>query len=138
MSFSLQVASGDFVMVGSQLGIVYGVNKLKQDLALWFIERYGIDKSHPTMGSYFEYYIGGMINSTTQSLIYNEAMRILNNYQSVQGQAFAQSPQLFSLSELLYSIQSVNVTLAYDAVTAAVSVTNAEQQTTTVTTTTTA
>lgn len=133
MSFSLQVGSGDLVLSGSQMGIVYGAGKLKQDLQLWMAERYGIDKSHPTMGSYFEYYIGGVINSATQAMVYNEAMRILQNYQNVQGQAFSQSPQLFSLSELLYAINAVNVTLSYDTVTVAVSVANAQGQTTTIT-----
>jgi hypothetical protein len=135
MSFSLQVANGDLVLSGSQMGIVYGADKLKQDLTLWLAERYGIDKSHPTMGSYFESYIGSVINSATQSMVYNEAMRVLNNYQSVQGQAFTQSPQLFSLSELLYAINSVNVSILYDAVTVAVSVANAQGQTTNVTVT---
>jgi hypothetical protein len=135
MSFSLQVANGDLVLSGSQMGIVYGADKLKQDLTLWLAERYGIDKSHPTMGSYFESYIGSVVNSATQSMVYNEAMRVLNNYQSVQGQAFTQSPQLFSLSELLYAINSVNVSILYDAVTVAVSVANAQGQTTNVTVT---
>jgi hypothetical protein len=135
MSFSLQVASGDLVLSGSQMGIVYGANKLNQDLTLWLAERYGIDKSHPTMGSYFENYIGSFINNSTQAMIYNEAMRVLNNYQSVQGQAFQQTPQLFSLAELLYAINSVNVSITYDVVTVAVSVANAQGQTTTITTT---
>jgi hypothetical protein len=85
------------------------------------------------MGSYFENYIGGVINSATQAMVYNEAMRILQNYQKVQGQTFTQSPQLFALSELLYAINGVNVSLAYDTVSVAVSVANAAGQTTTVT-----
>jgi hypothetical protein len=51
----------------------------------------------------------------------------------VQGQTFTQSPQLFALSELLYAINGVNVSLAYDTVSVAVSVANAAGQTTTVT-----
>lgn len=135
MSFSLQVANGDLVLSGSQMGIVYGADKLKQDLTLWLAERFGIDKSHPTMGSYFENYIGGVVTNATQTMVYNEAMRVLDNYQQVQGQAFTQSPQLFSLSELLYAINSVNVSILYDAVTVAVSVANAQGLATTITVT---
>lgn len=134
MSFSLQVLNGDLVLNGSQMGVVWGVAKLRQDLQLWMTERYGIDKSHPAMGSYFENYVGGVINSSTQAMVYNEAMRILQNYQNVQGQAFSQSPQLFSLSELLYAINAVDVLLALDTVTVAVSAANAQGAATTVTT----
>lgn len=135
MSFSLQVANGDLALSGSQMGIVYGSDKLKQDLTLWLAERYGIDKSHPTMGSYFQNYIGSVINTTTQAMVYNEAIRVLNNYQAVQGQSFTQSPQLFSLSELLYAINGVNVSISYDTVTTAVSVANAQGRTTNITVT---
>jgi hypothetical protein len=135
MSFSLQVANGDLVLSGSQMGIVYGSNKLKQDLTLWLTERYGIDKSHPSMGSYFESYIGGIINTATQSMVYNEAMRVLANYEKIQGQSFIQSPQLFSLSELLHTIKSINVSILYDVVIVAVTVANAQGQVNTITVT---
>jgi hypothetical protein len=128
MSFSLQVANGDLVQSGSQLGIVSGTTKLRQDMTLWLAERFGIDRFHPAMGSMFENYIGGIINFNTQSMVYSEAMRVLDNYQKVQFQSFRQTPSNFSLSELLYSINSVNVNISYDTVNVLVNVANAQQQ----------
>jgi hypothetical protein len=132
MSFSLQIANGDLVQRGSQLGIVYGANKLQQDMVLWLSERYGIDRFHPAYGSNFQNYIGGIIGYSTQSMVYNEAMRVLDNYQKVQFLAFKANPSLFSLSELLYSINSVNVSVSYDTVNVSVNVSNGQQQTATV------
>lgn len=129
MSFSLQVANGDLVIAGDQLSIVWGAAKLQQDMTLWLAERLGVDRFHPAYGSMLQNYIGGIINYNTQSMVYSEVMRVLDNYQKVQFQAFRQSPSSFSLSELLYSINSVDVNIAYDTVNVKVSVANAEQQT---------
>lgn len=124
MSFSLRIANGDLVMQGSQLGIIYGIDKLTQDLTLWMTERYGIDRFHPDMGSSFQNYIGGVIGYNTQAMIYNEAERVLDNYQKVQYQGLRQAPQLYSLSELLWSINEINVGVGYDTVSVSVSVSN--------------
>jgi hypothetical protein len=115
-------------MSGSQFGIVYGTGKLSQDMTLWMAERFGIDRFHPAMGSMLENYIGGIVNYNTQSMVYAEAMRVLDNYQKVQFQAFRQTPSNFSLSELLYAIISVNVNISYDTVNVTVNVSNAQQQ----------
>lgn len=128
MSFSLQIASGDLVQQGSQLGIVSGVDKLKQDLTLWMTERYAIDRFHPAMGSNFQNYIGGIISYHTQAMVRSEAERILDNYQKVQWRGLRESPQLYSLAELLMNINAVDVTVTFDAVTVDVSVSNAVQQ----------
>jgi hypothetical protein len=132
MSFSLQVANGDLVQSGSQMGIVFGIGKLTQDMTLWVAERYGIDRFHPAMGSQLQNYIGGIINFNTQSMVYSEVMRVLDNYQKVQFNAFRQTPTNFSLSELLYTINNINVGITYDTVAVQVSVSNGQQQTTTV------
>jgi phage baseplate assembly protein W len=128
MSFSLQVANGDLVQAGSSLGIVYDSNKLQQDMTLWLAERYGIDRFHPAMGSQLQNYIGGIINYNTQATVYSEVMRVLDNYQKVQFQAFRANPSLFSLAEMLYAINSVNVNVGYDSVSIVASVCNAQQQ----------
>jgi hypothetical protein len=132
MSFSLQVVNGDLAVQGSQMGIVYGVDKLKQDLTLWMVERYGIDRFHPGMGSYFQNYIGGIISYATQAMVRNEAERIVDNYTRVQRRGLREAPSLYSLSELLNSINSINVGVGFDTVSVAVSVSNAQQQSTTV------
>lgn len=128
MSFSLQVANGDLVQSGSQMGIVANIDKLRQDMTLWLAERIGIDRFHPAMGSQLQNYIGGIINFNTQSMVFNEAMRVLDNYQRVQFQSFRQNPSNFSLAELLYAINNINVNVSYDSVNIAVSVANAQQQ----------
>ena len=128
MSFSLQVANGDLVQSGSQMGIVANIDKLRQDMTLWLAERIGIDRFHPAMGSQLQNYIGGIINFNTQSMVFNEAMRVLDNYQRVQFQSFRQNPSNFSLAELLYAINNINVNVGYDSVNIAVSVANAQQQ----------
>jgi hypothetical protein len=126
--FSFQVANGDLVLAGSQLGIVTGTDKLKQELMLWMLERFGIDRFHPAMGSDLQNYIGGIIGYSTRALVYNEVMRVLDNYQRVQGAAFKAAPQNFSLDELLWGINAVNVGVTYDTVSATINVTNAVQQ----------
>lgn len=132
MTFSLAVSNGDLVRKGSQLGIVHGSDKLKQDLTLWLSERYGIDRFHPAMGSNFQNYIGGIISYSTRATIYSEAMRVLDNYQKVQFQSMRAAPQLYSLSELLWSINEVNVGVGFDSVSVNVSVSNASSETTTI------
>lgn len=132
MTFSLQLQGGDLVLNGSQMGYVYGANKLLQDLTLWMTERFGCDINHPRYGCQFENYIGGMINMTTQAMIQSEALRVLNNYQKVQQIGFTNAPTLFSLSELLSAIGDVNVQISYDTIWVSCAVVNAVQQVVTV------
>lgn len=128
MTFSLAIRNGDFVQQGSSLGIVYGTDKLKQDLTLWMAERYGIDRFHPSMGSNFQNYIGGVIGFNTQAMIYSEAERVLDNYQKVQYLGLRADPRRYSLSELLWSINEINVGVGYDTVSVAIGVSNGLQQ----------
>jgi hypothetical protein len=91
-------------------------------------ERYGIDRFHPAMGSNFQNYIGGVIGYHTQAMIYAEAERVLDNYQKIQFQGLRQAPQLYSLSELLWSVNAINVGVGYDTVSVAIGVSNGLQQ----------
>lgn len=125
-SYSLAVANGDLVQKGSGLSIVHGVEKLKQDLELWMTEQFGIDRFHPTMGSTLQDHIGGVINATTQSEVQSEVLRVLQNYQAVQHRGLQENPQLYSLSELLYSIDDIQVVLSYDTVLVTIKIRNAE------------
>ena len=133
MSFSLQVAAGDLVQEGSRLAIVWGTDKLKQDLTLWMCERFGIDRFHPVMGSCFQNYIGGVITSHTRAMVQSEANRILSNYQKVQYMGLRANPTLYSMSELLWSINAIRVTVSYDSVSVLVAVSNGEQEPTSIT-----
>ena len=116
MTYSLAVVNGDLVQQGTSLGIVYGINKLNQDLSLWVTERYGIDRFHPSMGSILPDFIGSLITDSTKTQIQGEVLRILQNYQSVQFQGFRNNPQAYSYTELLYTIKSIDVALSFDTV----------------------
>lgn len=124
MTYSLALAGGDLVAQGSQLAIVSGDAKLQQDLQVWLLFRLGVNSMHPAFGSQLESYIGGVVNSNTQSTVYNEILRTLANYQQLQMSAFQVNPQLFSLSELCDSVDSINVSVTYDTVYATVTVSN--------------
>lgn len=124
MTFSLKVANGDLVAEGSQLGIVHGQTKLQQDLTLWMLTRLGSNRMHPGFGSALQTFIGGIVNINTQTNTYNEVLRTLKNYQELVWAAFQANPAIFSLSELPYSIDSVNVNITYDTVYATVQVSN--------------
>ena len=132
MTYSLAVVNGDLVRTGNSMSIVYGVEKLKQDLCLWVTEDYGIDRFHPKMGSVLPDYIGSLITDSTRVQVQSEILRILQNYQAVQLQGLKATPQRYSYSELLYSIQAINVAISYDTVYATVSVQNADNNSATI------
>lgn len=132
MSFSLAIRNGDLVQQGSSLGIVHGVDKLKQDLTLWVAERHGIDRFHPRMGSKLQDYIGGIINYHTQMMVESEVNRVLDNYQKVTFMGLRETPSRYSMSELLWEILSVDVAITFDTVSVAVNVANGVQQPTTI------
>lgn len=128
MTFSLAIANGDLVTRGSELAIVQGTDKLRQDLTLWLAERFGIDRFHPAMGSNFQNYIGGVISQNTRAMIYSEALRVLDNYQKVQYMRLRESPSIFSQTELLWSINEINVGVGFDAVGVGINVSNGVQE----------
>lgn len=126
MSFSLALSqNGDLVQRGSSLGIVYGIDKLAQDLKLWLTESFGGDMMHPELGSTLESYIGSIITPATKAEIQSEVLRVLQNYQAVQLRGIQIVPQKYSMSEILYSINDVKVVLSYDTVSVTISVSTA-------------
>lgn len=124
MTYSLALQGGDLVAQGSHLGIVAGSDKLKQDLTLWLLTRLGSNKMHPAFGSFLQSYIGGVVNSNTQTTVHNEVLRTLTNYQQLVWAAFTANPGVFSLSELPYSVDSISATVTYDTVYCTVQVSN--------------
>ncbi len=124
MSFSLAVRNGDLVLKGNALDIVYGVDKLKQDIDLWMRERFLVDRFHPTMGSMLDTFIGGIVTESTKSEVYSEVMRILENYMKVQEYLITQNPQKLSPTEIITSINSIKVEVSFDQVWVSVSVSN--------------
>lgn len=125
MSFSLALENGDLVRKGSQLGIVYGIDKLVQDLNIWLTESYGGDIMHPELGSVLESFIGTLITPATEDRIRSEILRVLENYRAVQLRGIRSRPEKYSLSEILYRINGVRVNSTYDTVSAMIAVSTA-------------
>lgn len=124
MTYSLMIKNGDLSVLGSQCQIVYGQSKLEQDLTLWLTQRIGSSRFHPDFGSALQSFIGSLIGPATQANCYNEILRVLTNYQAMIYSLFTANPSVFSLSELPYSIDSVNVGVSYDTVKATITVSN--------------
>jgi len=132
MSYSLAIADGDLVQKGSQLAIVQGVDKLRQDIYLWIMERYGGDRFHVNMGSILQEFIGGIATESTQAEVHAEIFRVLQNYQAVQLRRFKENPQLLSASELLVSVDDIVTRISYDTVNVAIKLRNGSSQSTTI------
>lgn len=128
MSYSLAIENGDLVQKGDGLGIVFGADKLVQDLTIWLTEKFGSDIMHPEMGSMLDSWIGSVITSSTKADVQSEVLRVLQNYQSVQVRGIKTTPQRYSLSEILYSIDDVKVLIGYDTVSVVISVSTAPPQ----------
>lgn len=132
MSYSLAIADGDLVQQGSQLGLVFGINKLKQDVDMWLMERYGGDRFHVSMGSILEQFIGSIASKASLAEVHAEVFRVLQNYQTYQLRRFKENPELFSASELLVSVDNITTALSYDTITVTVKLRNGSQQHTTI------
>ena len=132
MSYSLRVQDGDLVQSGSHLGIVFGVDKLKQDINLWLMEEYGGDRFHLNMGSILQDFIGGIANESARSEIHGEVLRVIQNYQALQVRRFKENPESMSASELLVSVDKVDTALSYDTVSVMIRLRNGSRQSTTI------
>lgn len=128
MSFSLAIEDGDLVKRGASFGIVYGVNKLTQDLRVWLTESFGGDMMHPELGSMLDSWIGGIISPSTKSEVQAEVLRVLQNYQAVQLRGIKTVPQKYSMSEILYSVNDIKVVLNYDTVAVTIAISTAPPQ----------
>lgn len=132
MSFSLAIADGDLVQKGSQLGLVFGKDKLTQDIYLWIMERYGADRFHVNMGCTLQEFIGSIASQTTNAEVHAEVFRVLQNYQAVQLRRFKEHPELLSASELLVSVDDITTRTNYDTVNVAIKLRNGSDQATTI------
>ncbi len=116
MSFSLKIQDGDLVAVGNRLDVVWGVEKLDQDVNMWLMERYGGDRFHTNMGSILREFIGQIASESARAEIQGEVYRVLQNYKALQDRKVNETPELMSASELLVNIEDVIANLSYDTV----------------------
>lgn len=130
MSYSLAIVDGDLAKRGSQMALVFGINKLKQDINCWLLEQYGGDRFHSNMGSVLQEFIGSVVSGSTPVEVEAEILRVLENYQATQVKRFKENPQKFSPSELLVSVDAVTVTVDYSVVRATIKIRNGSNQVT--------
>lgn len=116
MSFSLAIEDGDLLMKGSQLGIVHGVDKLKQDISIWLREPYRGDRFHSTYGSILDSFIGQVISEDTIGMVQSEVMRVLQNFQAIQYRMLRETPERLSADEVLVDIADIKTRIDYDQV----------------------
>ena len=132
MSYSLAIANGDLVQQGSSLGVVFGVDKMRQDVQCWLMERYGGDRFHVNMGSILQEFIGSILNNSTRTEVQSEVLRVLQNYQAMQLKRLKENPEQLSASELLVSVDEILTAVSYDTVAVRVKLRNAAKQSTTI------
>lgn len=132
MSYSLAIADGDLVQRGSRLDVVYGIDKLRQDIHCWLLEQYGGDRFHVNMGSILQEFIGGIASESSRVEVQSEVFRVLQNYQAAQLKRFKENPEKMSASELLVSVDDINATLDYDMIRVGIKMRNGSNQSTTI------
>lgn len=132
MSYSLAIANGDLVQKGSRLDVMFGVDKLKQDVHCWLMEQYGGDRFHVNMGSILQEFIGGIASESTRVEVQAEIFRVLQNYQGMQLKRFKENPEKMSASELLVSVDDIRATLSYDTIRVTIKLRNGTNQVTTI------
>ena len=115
----LQIAGGDLILSGGELGLVDGAAYIRQRLATALTEPYGADPFEPTWGSTLETYLGAPVTSGTDALVASEVSRVLARLIAAQ-RAMVTSWQLTgSRSQLLASdviatVNSVNAIISPD------------------------
>jgi hypothetical protein len=132
MSYSLKIQDGDLVPVGNQLNLVFGLEKLKQDLTLWMLEQFGGDRFHVTMGSILREFIGSVANGSARAEIQAEAYRVLQNYQALQLRRLKENPELLSASEMLVSVDNIIASMSYDTISLLMKLRNGSNTATTI------
>ena len=126
---TLQVQNGDIQLdSGGNLRFLQGSNKLVQDLGLWLQEPYGTGFTTPAFGSSLPSLIGGTSTAATTASIQAEIQRVLGLYQSQQILSLKTAQNLsqlsyWSRSEIINSINSVQISQNYTSITASVSIT---------------
>src|SRR4051812_15353621 len=78
------IVDGDLVLSANSFLTLTGPNKVKQDLYLALHEPYGGDPYHPGWGTVLHRYIGRAMTTAVEQNVYNEVIRVVNNYMAVQ------------------------------------------------------
>jgi phage baseplate assembly protein W len=125
---TIVVSNGDIQLSTGQLQFAVGSSKLVQDLTLWLEEPLGTGYTTPGFGSLLSGMVGQAQSQNTPSTIQNEVQRVLQLYQGQQAinlQSAQNSAQLsyWNKSEIIQSINSVNVNMQNDTALVSVNLT---------------
>jgi phage baseplate assembly protein W len=123
---TIAVSNGDIQLNGGKIQFAIGSDKLVQDIQRWLEEPIGTGFTTPNFGSLLPSMIGGNQNSSTVSAVTNEIQRVLQLYQGQQIinlQTAQNAAQLsyWNKSEIIQTIQSVNVTVQNTSILASIS-----------------
>jgi len=130
---SLQVQNGDLATTAGQLTFVQGSDKLAQALTLWLKEpMYGNPPlgpgfTTPNFGSVLESYIGQSNIGIMQSQVKTEILRVLGIFQKTQVYQLQTAQTIGALgywnkSEIIQSVNSVDVSSTTNQITASVQI----------------
>jgi phage baseplate assembly protein W len=125
MSKSLKLVNGDLYISNRSLHTVRGKEKLLQDLSLRLREKIGTDPMTPTYGSILDggvingsevpSFIGRVINPSVKEEIHAEIAEQISKYQREQLEKIKsetvryQGKNTLDKSEVIYSIDSINI-----------------------------
>jgi phage baseplate assembly protein W len=134
---TLALSNGDLVVDSGSLKTLDGPAKIRQDIALALGENYGDDPYNPAWGSVLPRYIGEPITDDTPMLVQAEVNRILQQYianQRARLEAAALNSQqhTISTSEIIRTVNSVDVSVQWDTVTVLINLTTMAGQTMTI------
>jgi phage baseplate assembly protein W len=82
----LQIAGGDLILTGGDLGTVTGAAYIRQRIATALAEPYGNDPFAPTWGSVLDSWLGSPITGSTEALVASEVSRVLAQLIAAQQQ----------------------------------------------------
>lgn len=131
---TLALSGGDLVVGPGGLRMLDGAAKLRQDIALALGEEYGHDPYHPGWGSVLQQYVGEPITEDTPMLVQAEVNRILQQYIAYQRQRLEAAslngqPHTISTSEIIRTVNAIDVSVEYDTVSVLIDLTTMAGQT---------
>lgn len=132
MTYSLRLTGKNLKASSSSLQTVYGIEKLKQDMTAFLTEHYGVDRFHPSYGSALSDYVGQPNTLDTAFSIEIEVSRVLQLFMQYQKALFENKPEVFSLDELLDSVNTIRTIRSYDELTIVIEFTTVSGKTDTV------
>ena len=134
---TLALSGGDLVVGAGGLQLLDGPAKIRQDIALALGEDYGADPYHSGWGSVLQRYVGEPVTGDTPMLVQAEVNRILQQYIAQQQQQLAAASlnnqqHTISTSEIIRTVNSVDVSVLYDTVSVLIDLTTMAGQTMTI------